>query len=254
MRREVPIPTLRALLRHPQPAVALAAASGEWHHGESRGQIRDEVRAEWRQAVLRMPIKDEDGARRMTGEEWDLGQILASDPELAFDWFAQQLKSPKGYWYWMIDPHSSAVRGLSGLRTEHRVALWCQTARVGETSPAHWSAWILEPTRRYLRTLLNASSGQGRCATERTRAGLTRQYSRRALVSQQPTSPARLCSAVDGQLSAQVLSTGRKNSRRSSRPPLANPSWLTSSPKPVRASLPKSRRRSERKRRWRCSG
>jgi hypothetical protein len=131
MRREVSVDTLRSLLDHPHPAVGLAAAAGEWHGG-TRGEVRDEIRAEWRAAILRAPIRDDASSLRGGGQNWELGEILASDPQLAQEWLTKELTHPRGHWYWGIDPHAPAMRALAGLGTEQRIALL-------ELIPNSWS-------------------------------------------------------------------------------------------------------------------
>jgi hypothetical protein len=85
LRREVPLATLEALLDHPDPRVALAAAVGEWN-ADPEGRVTDPIRAQWREVILRSAqLGSEDLAGPVDLGYW-LGHILGSDSTLARDW------------------------------------------------------------------------------------------------------------------------------------------------------------------------
>jgi hypothetical protein len=74
LRGAVPEPHVLGLLRHPDPAVARAAARGEWH-ADPTGSVRPSLQAAWREAVLQCQEGVPEGA-------------FAADPTLARDWLA----------------------------------------------------------------------------------------------------------------------------------------------------------------------
>lgn len=122
-RRRVPsIPTLRALLEHPDPVVALAAAAGEWQ-AEPRGEIRPEVVEACRRVFLAATAFDaDDGGWSI--DRTLLGHILSSDPDLAEGWLAAHvargdfaLFTPEG------DRFDVAVRAIRALSAERRLRL-----------------------------------------------------------------------------------------------------------------------------------
>lgn len=84
LRGELSTSVAKALLSHPDPALALEAAFGEWM-AEPKGEVRPELGRIWREAVL-----------RSTGIEtpnrvdsYQLEELVASDPELAFEWLVR---------------------------------------------------------------------------------------------------------------------------------------------------------------------
>jgi len=81
MRRQVPVATLRRLLRHDSSEVAHAAAVGMWN-GKTRGAIPDELKPEWENAVV-----------RINDEEYWLEEILASSSSMAIRWLEARLEN-----------------------------------------------------------------------------------------------------------------------------------------------------------------
>lgn len=100
LRREVPVDTLRRLLRHDSADVARATAVGMWT-GETRGEIPDELRPEWTEAVTRI---DDD-------EYW-LEEMLASSPQMAADWLRARIRNNDRRALWNRKNVESACRGL----------------------------------------------------------------------------------------------------------------------------------------------
>lgn len=84
IQRRVPLSTLHRLLQHDNAAVALEAATGEWCSSH-KGQVREEVRDAWRDAVLR--AHDPGGQH---GEHW-LAEMLKTAPDLAAEWLTEYL-------------------------------------------------------------------------------------------------------------------------------------------------------------------
>lgn len=119
LRKEVPLSTMKALLDlHWE--VALAAAVGEWV-GTPKGEVRDEIRTEWRNAILRAKTKDYKAVRQTVGLQYWLGVILARDADLSLDWLRTRLKDGDLPWHFMGDsPFAHAVRSL---RREQRFEL-----------------------------------------------------------------------------------------------------------------------------------
>lgn len=94
LQRRVPLETLRTLLEHEREEIAVAAAAGEWL-SEPRGEVRPQVGAEWRSAVLRL------GAgggveRRPPGQKFGFKAILGSDPDLAAAWLVARIEDVVG--------------------------------------------------------------------------------------------------------------------------------------------------------------
>lgn len=89
--REIPLPTLRALLRHDSTEVALAAAVEEWD-ADPRKSIRREIAEEWREAMLRSAPSD------ATGIGYLQEAILLEDDDLAVDWLRARLESSEETW------------------------------------------------------------------------------------------------------------------------------------------------------------
>ncbi|MEA2690909.1 MAG: hypothetical protein QOJ16_296, partial [Acidobacteriota bacterium] len=93
-RGRVPIPTLRKILHHSHWTTALAAAVGEWC-ALPRGEVREEIRSDWRAALVRAQTEDHAATPGIQSLQYWLGVILAGDPELALEWLLGQL-SEKG--------------------------------------------------------------------------------------------------------------------------------------------------------------
>lgn len=91
LRRELPLPTLSALLRHPDWEVAAAAAVGEWN-SEPRGGIRPELLDAWRSAILRAQKAGAEGAVVVVSVSYWLAEILAGDPELSLEWWIARIR------------------------------------------------------------------------------------------------------------------------------------------------------------------
>ncbi len=109
---KVPLATLRRLLLLPSWEAALAAAVGEWCK-EPQGEIREEVRSEWRLAILRSKTGDYEEMRQTVGLELWLKGILAGDADLAFDWLQCRLKDSDLPSSFMGDsPFAAAIRAL----------------------------------------------------------------------------------------------------------------------------------------------
>jgi predicted ATPase len=84
-RRQLSGSSLSRLLAHPEDEVASAVAIGMWLREEAPPSDAH-LTSLWRQAILRSP--DEGGE----GGYW-LGQILATDSQLAHDWLRRRLRS-----------------------------------------------------------------------------------------------------------------------------------------------------------------
>lgn len=89
LRRRVPLETLRSLLEHGREEIAVAAAAGEWL-SEPRGEVRPEIRAEWRSAMLRLGSTGEIELSP-PGTRFGFESILGSDPDLAADWLLARI-------------------------------------------------------------------------------------------------------------------------------------------------------------------
>ena len=97
-RKEIPEKTLILLLRHPDPLIAGNAAIGEWQ-GEPKGKVRDGLKKEWERAILRINC-----------EEYWLGEILKSDPNLSFKLLKAHIT--KEIPYEMLRIYKSAIESL----------------------------------------------------------------------------------------------------------------------------------------------
>lgn len=120
IRKKVPLPTLRLILRLPFWETALAAATGEWC-ADPQGEVREEIRPEWRDAILRAKTWDYDGAEQNPGLEYWLETILAGDADLALDWLRTRLKDSDLPRYLMRD--SPFARAVGALRKEQKESL-----------------------------------------------------------------------------------------------------------------------------------
>ena len=76
-RGEVPEGTVAALLRHEDPEISSAAAIGEWY-ADPRGEVRDNLVADWRAAMLKASADE------------PINEALRFDPALAHDWLRER--------------------------------------------------------------------------------------------------------------------------------------------------------------------
>jgi hypothetical protein len=125
LRGQVPEGTLRRLLRHKDPVFASSAAVGEWL-ADPKGTVREALRADWRAAVL----GDCSGRR----EEYWLGEIMGSDPELASRWMEAHLPEEANVFLRQDDLVSVATAALD---TSGRLRL---LSRLHES---HWDGWLI---------------------------------------------------------------------------------------------------------------
>ena len=110
--RRVPVATLRKLLQHSRWDTALAAAAGEWW-AEPQGEVREEVLADWRSAILRSRTEEYSDTERNMGLQYSLGCILSRDASLALEWLRNRLRDPDLPRYFMEDsPFAHALRSL----------------------------------------------------------------------------------------------------------------------------------------------
>lgn len=118
-RKEVPLSTLKRLFGlHWE--VALAAAVGEWVAGPKLA-VREEIRTEWRAAILRAKTGEYEEARQIVGLQYWLRVILVRDADLSLDWLRVRLKDDDLPRRFRGDsPFAHAVRSL---RREQRFEL-----------------------------------------------------------------------------------------------------------------------------------
>ena len=76
---KIPEHRLRLLLRHPNAAIASAAAEGEWEL-EPLGSVRETLRDDWEQAVV-----------RSSSDLYWLSEILRGLPDLAYRWLQNHI-------------------------------------------------------------------------------------------------------------------------------------------------------------------
>lgn len=100
LRNEVPIATQLKLLQHEDMAVREAAATGLWNANPT-GVIQEELREEWRSAIL--------CARH---DEYWLGEILKADKSLTLDWLKARLVDEDVSYFRLSDSFQSAVTSL----------------------------------------------------------------------------------------------------------------------------------------------
>jgi len=79
IRNQVPEHLVRRLLRHESAAIASAAAQGEWHADPERS-VRDSLRGDWRDVVI----------KRVSDDFW-LGRVLKDDTLLACEWLEARM-------------------------------------------------------------------------------------------------------------------------------------------------------------------
>lgn len=97
---EVPEYTSRLLLTHESPAVAVAAAEGEWQ-AQPRDTVRPSLYSVWRAAVVSFAT-----------EEYWLEKVFQQDSEIAHDWLVNQLKRGDFFLYRQERTFSAAVNSI----------------------------------------------------------------------------------------------------------------------------------------------
>jgi len=116
---DVPIPTLRRLLGHSKWQVALAAALGEWLATPEK-EVRQEVRTEWRLAILRARTSEYGDELSQHKEYW-LTAVLSNDAALSLDWLRSRLQDPDlPGWIGLNSPFAIATAALDD---EQRISL-----------------------------------------------------------------------------------------------------------------------------------
>jgi hypothetical protein len=122
LRKEVPLPTLKALLRHPDLQTALTAAIGEWN-AEPKGKVRRTVRSVWRKLILRSSRLGEEQIVVDTGSlgYW-LGEILSADPDLAKAWL-DNLLGRDSTLELALRYRRTYVKAIGSLQESHRLAI-----------------------------------------------------------------------------------------------------------------------------------
>lgn len=115
LRGEMPSGRQRELLEHSEWPVAMATAIGTWT-ADPRGKIPDNLESAWREAILRSKTRHYGSeAEATTPFEYWLGEILASDPDLAKSWLEIRLQDPPR---WVDHERGPFVRASSSLTSE----------------------------------------------------------------------------------------------------------------------------------------
>lgn len=110
-RREVPLSNLLALLRLPRQEVAVAAAVGEWL-ADPEERVRDVVRDDWRQAILRYGAGTEvDRSSHPAIGHW-LKEIFKWAPELALEWLQSRVRDSRDKFLTEHGIYHAAVQAL----------------------------------------------------------------------------------------------------------------------------------------------
>jgi len=128
LRKQVPLPNLRALLDHLAWEVALEAAIGEWL-SDPKGVVRTEIADSWRDAILRAQPDEHSGMRF-----W-LGEIFAAKPDVAFDWLRIRLadKDRKGPFF--LSDRGPFAKAASVLTNDQRIAVLGDLSESGVPLP-----------------------------------------------------------------------------------------------------------------------
>ena len=132
----VPLPTLDALLRHSSEEVAIAAATGEWLT-DPEGEVRSEIEAPWREAVLRFGAETEADRLPQTLSLYWLKTIFHAKPDLAFEWLEARIRDTQDY---ELVSETGVYRGaIQALEPEQRRRL------LGTMGPGHLAGQLVSP-------------------------------------------------------------------------------------------------------------
>ncbi|MBZ0113808.1 MAG: hypothetical protein K8J08_15190 [Thermoanaerobaculia bacterium] len=120
LRSELPLGRAKQLLNHPDFAVGMAAAVGEWCSNDPPHGVRPELVHDWEEAILRsLSWEYEEAKDRVRPFGYWLGEILRSDADLAFRWVLARLQDlpPR------IDKRSPFASAADVLSVNQRIAL-----------------------------------------------------------------------------------------------------------------------------------
>jgi len=104
---EIPERTMIRLLRHEDWEIASAAAKGEWY-STPKGEIRETLKSEWRNAVAR------------SRDDYFVSLVIVADAELAFSWLENFLQDGETVSYKCGRALSAAMSALD-LKSKKRV-------------------------------------------------------------------------------------------------------------------------------------
>jgi hypothetical protein len=126
--------TLKRFLAHEDRRIVLAAVIGEWL-ADPEGTVREEVRTEWRRAVLGIDGAEVDGSPDFSDFRFWLRGILAADRELAHDWLVAQLQTPEATARRSVGWHGLHAAAVSALNDEQRASVleWFSAETLGRT-------------------------------------------------------------------------------------------------------------------------
>jgi hypothetical protein len=140
MRNQVPEQTVNRLLLHSDPAIASAAAKGEWWAGP-HGTIRQSLQENWRHAVI----------KHVKGDHW-LAEVFRSDPTLASEWLQTRMSDTPLEWIGHDDSFQAAISVLD--YKARKKMLSCVPSSFGAESLI---VWLVDTNLDLYRDLLNDS-------------------------------------------------------------------------------------------------
>jgi hypothetical protein len=124
LRGEVPTEVIGLVLSEGAPEVALAAAVGHWL-ADNRGAVEPALAAAWRRVILGARGRAADGHRIDGNLSYWLGEILASDPDLALAWLQTEIEAapPAGSFLLLKkEPASYAAKALGPVQRRNLLA------------------------------------------------------------------------------------------------------------------------------------
>lgn len=129
----MPDATIREMMRSSTPRIAVAASVGYWRG--NNGNIAEEFRTTWRQAILRSAV----GGVERSSDYW-LKKILSEDGDLSVDWLISSL-SGDGHsrYHWRIDDMANAVARSLGIEQRKMVL-----ERLTSADKIHVTAGVIE--------------------------------------------------------------------------------------------------------------
>ena len=111
----MPDATIREMMRSDTPRIAVAASVSYWQG--TNGNIADEFRATWRQAILRSAV----GEVERSSDYW-LKKILSEDGYLSVDWLISNLSCERhSRYHWEVDDLANAVARSLGIEQRKKV-------------------------------------------------------------------------------------------------------------------------------------